>query len=63
VSKVKRESEEIFKLKLKKSKELQRIVLEMLSRKSRLTKEEAMELGEKVKEGLLQELKEKGVIS
>jgi uncharacterized protein HemY len=59
---VKRESEKIFKLKLKKSKELQRLVLETLSRKSRLTKEEAMKLGEEVKEGLLQELKEKGLI-
>lgn len=62
MSKVKRESEKIFKLKLKKSKELQRLVLETLSRKSRLTKEEAMKLGEEVKEGLLQELKEKGLI-
>ncbi len=52
----------IFELELKKSKELQRLVLEMLSTKSKLTEEEAMELGEKVKEGLLQELKEKGLV-
>jgi uncharacterized protein HemY len=61
VVKVKRETEKIFKLK--KSKKLQRLILETLSRKSKLTEEEAMELGEKVKEGLLQELKEKRVIS
>jgi len=58
---VKRETEKIFKLK--KSKKLQRLILEMLSRKSKLTEKKAMELGEKVKEGLLQELKEKRVIS
>jgi metal-responsive CopG/Arc/MetJ family transcriptional regulator len=52
----------IFELELKKSKELQRFVLEMLSTKSKLTEEEAMKLGEKVKEGLLQELKEKGLV-
>jgi len=47
---------------LKKSKELQRFILESLSAKSKLTLEDAMELGNKVKEGMLEELKEKGLI-
>jgi hypothetical protein len=51
-----------FELELKRSEELQRFVFEALSAKSKLTVKGAMELGEKVKEGLLQELKEKGLI-
>ena len=47
---------------LKKSKELQRFILESLSAKSKLTLEDAIELGNKVKEGMLEELKEKGLI-
>ena len=47
---------------LKKSKELQRFILESLSAKSKLTLEDAMELGNKVKEGMLEELKERGVV-
>jgi len=47
---------------LKKSKELQRFILESLSAKSKLTLEDAIELGNKVKEGMLEETKEKGLI-
>jgi len=47
---------------LKKSKELQRFILESLSAKSKLTLEDAMELGNKVKEGMLEELKERGLV-
>ena len=47
---------------LKKSKELQRFILESLSAKSKLTLEDAMELGNKVKEGMLEELKERGAV-
>jgi len=52
----------IFEHELKKSKELQRFIFESLSAKSKLTLEDAMELGNKVKEGMLEELKEKGLI-
>jgi hypothetical protein len=52
----------IFELELKKSKELQRFILDSLSAKSKLTLEDAIELGNKVKEGMLEELKEKGLI-
>ena len=52
----------IFEHELKKSKELQRFILESLSAKSKLTLEDAIELGNKVKEGMLEELKEKGLI-
>lgn len=52
----------IFEHELEKSKELQRFILESLSAKSKLTLEEAMELGNKVKEGMLEELEEKGLI-
>ena len=52
----------VFKLELKRLRELQKLMLEMLSMKSKLTEEDAIKLGEKVKEGMLQELKEKGMI-
>ena len=52
----------IFEHELKKSKELQRFILESLSAKSKLTLEDAMELGNKVKEGMLEELKERGLV-
>ena len=52
----------IFEHELKKSKELQRFILESLSAKSKLTPEDAIELGDKVNEGMLEELKEKGLI-
>ena len=52
----------IFEHELKKSKELQRVIFESLSAKSKLTLEDAIELGNKVKEGMLGELKEKGLV-
>jgi len=52
----------IFEHELKKSKELQRFIFESLSAKSKLTLEDAVELGNKVKEGMLEELKEKGLL-
>ena len=52
----------IFEHELKKSKELQRFIFESLSAKSKLTLEDAIELGNKVKEGMLGELKEKGLV-
>ena len=52
----------IFEHELKKSKELQRFIFESLSAKSKLTLEDAIELGNKVKEGMLEELKEKGLV-
>jgi len=52
----------IFEHELKKLKELQRFIFESLSAKSKLTLEDAIELGNKVKEGMLEELKEKGLI-
>lgn len=44
------------------SKTIQRLVLEALATKSRLTEKDALELGEKIKEGMLQELRQKGLI-
>jgi hypothetical protein len=52
----------VFELEIKRLRELQKLILEMLSMKSKLTEEDAVKLGEKVKEGMLQELKEKGLI-
>jgi hypothetical protein len=52
----------VFELELKRLRELQKLILEMLSMKSKLTEEDAVKLGEKVREGMLQELKEKGLI-
>ena len=52
----------LFEHELKKSKELQRFIFESLSAKSKLTLEDAIELGNKVKEGMLEELKEKGLV-
>jgi len=52
----------IFEHELKKSKELQRFIFESLSAKSKLTMEDAIELGNKVKEGMLEELEEKGLL-
>ena len=52
----------VFELEVKRFRELQRVMLEMLSMKSKLTEEDAVKLGEMVKEGMLQELKEKGLI-
>lgn len=51
----------VFELHLSRSKELQRAVLEALTSKSKLTDKDALKLGSKVNEGLLKELKEKGL--
>jgi len=52
----------IFEHELKRSKELQRFIFESLAAKSKLTLEGAIELGNRVKEGMLEELKEKGLL-
>jgi hypothetical protein len=52
----------VFEEELNRSKTLQRLVLEALAAKSKLTEKDAFELSEKIKEGMLQELKEKGLI-
>jgi hypothetical protein len=52
----------IFEHELKKSKELQKFIFESLSAKSKLTMEDAIELGNKVKEGMLEEFREKGLL-
>jgi hypothetical protein len=52
----------VFELELKRLRELQRLMLETLSMKSKLTEEDAVKLGDKVREGMLKELKEKGLI-
>lgn len=52
----------IFESHLSKSKELQRAVLEALASKSKLTEKDALELGRKVNEGMLKQLKEKGLV-
>lgn len=51
----------IFEIKLKRSRELQRFVLEALASRSKLTEKDALELGSKINEGLLKELREKGL--
>jgi len=45
-----------------KSRELQRFIFESLSEKSKLTMEDAIELGNKVKEGMREELRERGLL-
>ena len=51
----------VFESHLSRSKALQRAVLEALASKSKLTKESALELGKKVNEGMLKQLKEEGL--
>ena len=51
-----------FELKLSRSRELQKALLEALASKSKLTEKDALELGRKVDEGISKELKEKGLI-
>jgi len=51
-----------FELKLSRSKELQRALIEALASKSKLTEKDALELGSKVNEGISRELKEKGLL-
>ncbi len=52
----------VFELELKRSRELQRFVFEALASKSKLTDEDALELGRKINKGMLMELKEKGLV-
>jgi hypothetical protein len=49
----------IFELKLKRNREMQRFVLEALASRSKLTEKDALELGNKINEGILEELREK----
>ncbi|MBI2559093.1 hypothetical protein HYW20_07265 [Candidatus Woesearchaeota archaeon] len=51
-----------FELKLSRSKELQRALLEALASKSKFTEKDALEFGRKVNEGISRELKEKGLL-
>lgn len=48
----------VFELELKRSRELQRFVLDALASKSKLTAKGAAELGAKVGQGMLKELEE-----
>lgn len=52
----------VFESHLSRSRKLRRAVFEALVSKSKLTKKDALELGSKVKEGMLKELKEKGLV-
>ncbi len=51
-----------FELRLSRSKELQKALLEALASKSKLTEKDALELGKKVSNGISKELKEKGIV-
>lgn len=51
-----------FELRLSRSKELQKALLESLASKSKLTEKDALGLSKKVDEGISKELKEKGLI-
>ena len=51
-----------FELKLARSKELQRALMESLASKSKLTEKDALELGNKINEGISKELEENGLI-
>ncbi len=51
----------VFESHLSRSKEMQRAVLESLASKSKLTEKDALELGRKVNEGMLKQLKDKGL--
>jgi len=50
-----------FELRLSRSKELQKALLEALASKSKLTEKDALELGKKVSNGISKELEEKGI--
>jgi len=52
----------VFEHELKKSKELQKFVVEALASKSKLSEKDAMVLGEKVNYGVLRELEEKKLV-
>lgn len=51
-----------FELRLSRSKELQKALLEALASKSKLTEKDAIELANKIDEGISKELKEKGIL-
>ena len=51
-----------FELKLARSKELQKALLEALASKSKLTEKDALKLGNKINEGISEELKGKGLV-
>lgn len=51
-----------FELRLSRSKELQKALLEALASKSKLTEKDALELGKKVSNGISKELEEKGIV-
>ena len=51
-----------FELRLSRSKELQKALLEALASKSKLTEKDALELGKKVSNGISKELEGKGIV-
>ncbi len=51
-----------FELRLSRSKELQKALLNALASKSKLTEKDAIELANKIDEGISKELKEKGLL-
>ena len=51
-----------FELRLSRSKELQKALLNALASKSKLTEKGAIELANKIDEGISKELKEKGLL-
>lgn len=55
-------SAKAFELKLSRSKELQRALIESLASKSKLTEKSALDLGNKVSSGISKELEEAGLI-
>lgn len=51
-----------FELRLSRSKELQKALLNALASKSKLAEKGAIELANKIDEGISKELKEKGIL-
>ncbi|ODS40339.1 hypothetical protein BEH94_05415 [Candidatus Altiarchaeales archaeon WOR_SM1_SCG] len=51
-----------FEEEFKKSRKMQRAVLEGLASRSKLTGKDALELGKKINRGMAEELKEKGLV-
>ena len=52
----------MFELKLEKSRKLRHVLFKALISESKLTEEDALELGRKANEEMLEELEEKGMI-
>jgi len=52
----------VFELKLEKSRKLRHALFKALISESKLTEEDALELGRKTNEEMLEELKEKGMV-